>query len=59
MLKQQVKVQTQYNRHLVNLLVSLLINKVPVVISSDDPDAILGAFLEWSDWRQTVRTRLQ
>lgn len=31
----------------------------PVLISSDDPDAILGAFLEWSDWRQTMRTRLR
>jgi hypothetical protein len=31
----------------------------PVLISSEEPDDILGAFLEWSDWRQVARTRLR
>jgi uncharacterized protein (DUF58 family) len=31
----------------------------PVLISSDDPDDILAAFLDWADWRQTMRTRLR
>jgi uncharacterized protein (DUF58 family) len=31
----------------------------PVLISSHDPDDILAAFLDWADWRQTMRTRLR
>jgi len=31
----------------------------PVLLSSDDEEEILGAFLEWADWRQVARTRLR
>jgi hypothetical protein len=29
----------------------------PVLVSSDEPDDILAAFLDWAAWRQAVRSR--
>jgi uncharacterized protein (DUF58 family) len=29
----------------------------PVLVSSDEPDEILAAFLEWASWRQAMRSR--